>query len=36
MTNFLRKQEKWSRVWEDPEGVVGWMKGDAIPFFSAD
>ena len=35
MTNFLRKQEKGSRVWEDPEGVAEWMKGGAIPFFSA-
>ena len=34
-SNFLRKQEKGSRVREDLEGVVEWMKGGAIPFFSA-
>ena len=34
-SNFLTKQEKGGRVWEYPEGVVGWMKGDALPLFSA-
>ena len=35
-SNFLTKQEKGGRVWEYPEGVVGWMKGDALPLFSAN
>ena len=32
----LTKQEKGGRVWEYLEGVVGWMKGGALPLFSAN
>ena len=35
-SNFLRKQEEGSRVWEDLQVVVRWMKGTSIPFFSAN
>ena len=35
-SNFLTKQEKGNRVWEYPEGMVGWMKGGALPLFSAN
>ena len=27
----LTKQEKGGRVWEYPEGVVGWMEGRVLP-----
>ena len=32
----LTKQEKEGRVWEYPEGVVGWMEGHVAPLFSAN
>ena len=35
-SNFLRKQEKGSRVWEYLEGVVGWMEECVLPLSSAN
>ena len=35
-SNFLTKQEKGDSVWEYPEGVVGWIKGGALPLFRAN
>ena len=32
-SNFLRKQEEGSRVWEDPQVVVRWMR--ELPFLSS-
>ena len=32
----LTKQEKGGRVWEYPEGVLGWLKGGVLPLFSAN
>ena len=32
----LTKQEKGGRVWENPECVVGRMKGGVLPLFSAN
>ena len=35
-TYSLTKKEKGGRVWEYPEGVVGWMEGRVLPLSSAN